>query len=130
MTRQIDHVGVVVADLEQAIRTYAKLGYEVRVRATIDGGKTQVAFVYPPHHDTALELMQPEPGVGPLGEFLRDKGPGVHHVAFRVDNLEEALQKAREEGFSPVQEPREGVGGSRVAYIGGHQGIMIQLVQR
>lgn len=131
MLKQIDHLGIIVSDLEAAVALYERLGYRLRLRTELDGGATKVAFVDPPAPGAALELMQPTPGVGMLGQFLQEKGPGVHHVAFWVPDVDQALAQLRQQGMPLMeQQSRPGIGDSRIAYAGYQDGVLIQLIHR
>lgn len=131
MLKQIDHLGLVVRDLEASIKTYEQLGYRVRMRGELEGGATKVAFVDPPGEGAAIEIMQPTPGVGMLGTFLQERGPGIHHVAFWVEDVDKTLAQLDEQGFQCMdKQSKEGVGGSRIAYAGERDGILIQLINR
>lgn len=131
MLQQIDHLGLVVENLDASVAMYEQLGYRVRIRAELDNGATRVVFVDPPGTGAAIEIMEPTPGVGMLGEFLQERGPGIHHVAFWVDDVDATLAQMRENGFPDADAAsKEGVGGSRIAYAGARDGILIQLIHR
>lgn len=131
MLEHVDHLGLVVRDIEAAVAMYEKLGYRVRLRSELDGGATKVVFVDPPGTGAAFEIMEPTPGVGMLGQFLDQRGPGVHHVAFWVKDVDEALAELQRQGFEVMDKSsRPGVGGSRIAYAMERDGYLIQLINR
>jgi methylmalonyl-CoA/ethylmalonyl-CoA epimerase len=113
----IDHVGVAVDDLEEAIALYSdRLGMPLAHRETVaDQGVEAVLLDV---GDCHVELLRP---LGPdtaVGKFLDRKGPGLHHVAYRVDDIEAALARLQGEGIELIDtEPRTGIRNSRVAFV-------------
>lgn len=125
----IAHLGIAVADLASAIPFYRDvLGLEpgpaeVADRATI------VSF---PAGAGAVELLEPRDPEGPVGRFLARRGPGIHHVCFRVPDLDGALARCRALGYRLVDEtPRLGAGGRRIAFLHPRStaGILIELTE-
>lgn len=112
---RVAHIGIAVADLDEAVAFYRDiLGATPSGRVTADG-----ASLVPMHvGDVEIELMCPDEPDGPVAKFLRRRGPGIHHICFRVPDLEHALEQCREQGYRLVDEvPRPGVGGRRVAFV-------------
>jgi methylmalonyl-CoA/ethylmalonyl-CoA epimerase len=113
----IDHVGVAVGDLDEAIALYqGKLGMPLAHRETVaEQGVEAVLLDVGECHVELLRPLAPETAVG---RFLDRKGPGLHHVAYRVDDIDAALARLRSEGIELIdQEPRAGIRNSRVAFI-------------
>jgi methylmalonyl-CoA/ethylmalonyl-CoA epimerase len=113
----IDHVGVAVDDLDQAIALYeGKLGMPLAHRETVE--QQGVEAVLLDVGDCHVELLRP---LGPdtaVGKFLDRKGPGLHHVAYRVDDIDAALARLKDEGIELIDsEPRTGIRNSRVAFV-------------
>jgi methylmalonyl-CoA/ethylmalonyl-CoA epimerase len=113
----IDHIGVAVADLDAAIalheRTYAM---PVVHRETVSAqGVEAVLLDVGENH---VELLRPLADDTPVGRFLAARGPGLHHVAYTVADIDAALQRLREHGVRLIDEtPRTGIRGSRVAFL-------------
>lgn len=112
---RVAHIGIAVADLDAAASFYTDvLGLEPAAPVTADG-----ATIVPVHMgDVEIELMQPETPDGPVAKFLAKRGPGIHHICYRVPDLERALEECRNRGYQLVDEtPRAGAGGRRVAFV-------------
>jgi methylmalonyl-CoA/ethylmalonyl-CoA epimerase len=113
----IDHVGVAVSDLEAAIALYeGKLQMPLAHRETVtEQGVEAVLLDVGDCHVGLLRPLGPETAVG---KFLDRKGPGLHHVAYRVDDIDAALAQLRAEGIELIDaEPRTGIRNSRVAFV-------------
>jgi methylmalonyl-CoA epimerase len=113
----IDHVGVAVSDLDEAIALYqGRLGMPLAHRETVaEQGVEAVLLDVGECHVELLRPLAPETAVG---RFLDRKGPGLHHVAYRVDDIGAELERLRSEGIELIdQEPRAGIRNSRVAFI-------------
>lgn len=123
----LDHVGVAVASIEDARPTFELLtGHRCSPVETLAEQGVDVAFVGP------LELLEPLAPDTPVGRFLERRGPGLHHVAFQVGDLEAALSRFRSAGMRLVDEaPRPGARGHQVAFLhpGSTGGILVELVQ-
>jgi methylmalonyl-CoA/ethylmalonyl-CoA epimerase len=112
---RIAHVGIAVPDLEPALAFYRDvLGLEPHAPEMVDGA-TIVAL---PFGDSEVELLAPVDPDGPIGKFLARRGPGIHHICYRVPDLDAALVACREAGYRLVDEvPRKGAGGRRIAFV-------------
>jgi methylmalonyl-CoA/ethylmalonyl-CoA epimerase len=115
--RGIHHLGVAVQDLDEALGTYERLfGAELEHRATMaDQGVEAVAVRV---GSDRVELLSPLEGDSPVGRFLASRGPGMHHVAFEVEDIRAALEALRRDGAELVDdEPRAGMFGLQVAFV-------------
>jgi methylmalonyl-CoA/ethylmalonyl-CoA epimerase len=112
----IDHIGVAVEDLDSALALYERsFGMPVAHRETV--AEQGVEAVLLDVGDCHVELLRPLGPETPVGKFLDRKGPGLHHVAYRVDDIDAALAGLRERGIELIDaEPRTGIRGSRVAF--------------
>ena len=113
----IDHVGVAVSDLDDAIALYQRrLGMPLAHRETVaEQGVEAVLLDVGECHVELLRPLAPETAVG---KFLDRRGPGLHHVAYRVDDIDAELERLRSEGIELIdQEPRTGIRNSRVAFV-------------
>jgi methylmalonyl-CoA/ethylmalonyl-CoA epimerase len=114
---RIHHLGVAVRDLEEAFDTYARLfGAELEHRDTLDEqGVDAVALRL---GDSRVELLGPRGEDTPVGRFLAKRGPGMHHVAYWVDDIEAALADLADAGAQLIDEhPRRGLYGLQVAFV-------------
>ncbi|TMD29127.1 MAG: methylmalonyl-CoA epimerase [Chloroflexi bacterium] len=112
---KIHHVGVAVSDLDEAIALYQKVfGAELVHRASTD--ELTAAFLQA--GDAEVELLQPLRDDSPVGKFLANRGPGLHHIAVAVSDIDEAIAEARADGLEMIdQEPRIGLHGTRIAFV-------------
>lgn len=132
MIKKIDHIGIAVNSIEKTSELFSKiLGLKVAGEELIEEQKVKVAFL--PLGDSELELLESTSPDGPIARFIEKKGEGIQHIAFRVDNLEKALEKLKEEGFRLIDEkPRYGAGGAKIAFLHPKNinGILIELSER
>ena len=126
----IHHIGVAVADLEEAVTTYARLlGAEVEARETIESQGAEAVALH--IGDSRVELLAPLGEDTPVGRFLGRRGPGMHHVAYEVDDLRAELARLDGQGVELVdREPRRGLYGLQVAFIhpDAVHGVLTELV--
>jgi methylmalonyl-CoA/ethylmalonyl-CoA epimerase len=117
MFDQIDHVGVAVEDLDGAIELY-EAGFEMKLahRETVESqGVEAVLLDIGGGHVELLKPLGPDTAVG---KFVAKRGPGLHHVAYAVDDIDAALGRLKEEGIDLIDsEPRVGIRNSRVAFL-------------
>jgi methylmalonyl-CoA/ethylmalonyl-CoA epimerase len=113
----IHHLGVAVDDLDIALRTYERLfGAEVEHRATVDDQGVRAASVR--IGAGRVELLEPLAEDTPVGRFLAKRGPGMHHVAYEVDDLPTTLAELADAGADLIDEaPRAGLFGLEVAFV-------------
>jgi methylmalonyl-CoA/ethylmalonyl-CoA epimerase len=127
----IDHIGVAVEDLEEAIHLYRdRLGMPEQHRETVE--EQGVEAVLLEIGDGHVELLAPLSSETPVGRFLERQGPGMHHVAYRTDDIDAALEAVRGAGLRLIdEEPRIGIRGSRVAFVHPKStgGVLTELVQ-
>jgi methylmalonyl-CoA/ethylmalonyl-CoA epimerase len=113
----VHHVALAVEDLDEAVSTYVRLfGAEVEERARID--EQGVDAVYLRVGGERVELVSPLAEDTPVGRFLARRGPGMHHVAFEVDDVAEAVDELGRRGARVIEPaPRPGFGGHQVAFV-------------
>jgi len=114
---RIDHIGIAVEDLDAALALYERdYGMTLVHRETVtDQGVDAALLDVGENH---VELLGPLGPDTPVGKFLAKKGPGIHHVAYQVDDIDAALQALRESGMRLIDEtPRVGIRDSRVAFL-------------
>ena len=128
--RGIHHLGVAVADLDEAIATYERLyGAELEHRALIADQGVEAAAVLV--GSARVELLAPLGPDTPVGKFLAKRGPGMHHVAYEVDDVGAELRRLSADGVQLIDEqPRKGLFGLEVAFIhpDANHGVLAELV--
>ncbi len=131
MFGRIDHIGVAVDDLEEAVALYSeRLAMAVQHRETVE--EQGVEAVLLEVGESHVELLSP---LGPdtaVGKFLERNGPGLHHVAYGTDDIDAALDSLRAAGLRLIDEqPRTGIRGSRVAFVHPKStgGVLTELVE-
>ena len=117
MLGRIDHFGHAVEDLDDALAIYTgSLGLHVQHREVVEEQGVEAALVQV--GDTHVELLCPLNAETPVGKFLERRGPGMHHVAYAVPDIEAALEEARAAGLRLIDEqPRTGIRETRVAFL-------------
>lgn len=130
--KHIDHIGIAVKSIEQAGRFYTDiLGLKIHEIERVVDQKVDVAFL--PITDSEVELLQSTEPDGPVARYIESKGEGVQHIAFRVENIEEALKELKAKGVRLIdQEPRRGAGGARIAFIHPKEtnGVLVEICER
>jgi methylmalonyl-CoA epimerase len=117
MLGRIDHVGVATEDLDGAISLYeGTLGMPLAHRETVESQGVEAALL--DVGDGHVELLRPLGPDTPVGKYLAKKGPGLHHVAYAVDDIDAALERLKEAGIELIDsEARTGIRDSRVAFV-------------
>ncbi len=113
----IEHIGIAVNSLEESIPYYEKvLGLECYAIEEVADQKVRTAFFRV--GDTKIELLESTDPEGPIGKVMEKKGPGVHHLAFAMDDVGEALQYAGNHGVRLIDEkPRNGAEGLKIGFL-------------
>ncbi len=129
---EIAHIGIATRQLKEATAFWQDaLGLEVD--STEDVGEQGVRIAMLPIGETHIELLEPLTPESPVGKFLDKRGPGIHHIAIRVDDIRAALEQLKEKGARLIDEtPRIGAGGCLVAFIhpSSTNGVLLELVQQ
>lgn len=124
----LDHIGIAVRDLRAARGLYEALGLRCSGVEEVLSEHVQVALF--PIGDTRLELLQSTTGDGVIARFIERRGEGIHHICFRVRDLEGTLADLKSKGFRLVGgKPRRGEGGARVAFVhpASTAGVLLEL---
>ena len=130
MFKKIDHLGIAVSNLEEAVKTYELLGIKAAGVEEVAEQKVKVAFL--PVGESNLELLMPTDEKSSIARFLLNRGEGIHHIALLVDNIEEKLDELKEKGFTLIDEnPRIGAHGKKIAFIHPKsvKGVLIELCE-
>ena len=131
MFGSIDHIGIAVSDLDAAIAIHRDTyGMPLVHRETVAEQGVEAALL--DVGESHVELLAPLSPDTPVGRFLERRGPGLHHVAYRVDDVAATLDELRAAGLRLIDEaPRTGIRGSRVAFLhpSASGGVLTELVQ-
>ena len=129
---KIDHLGIAVNSIDEGKSLWTDmLGLAFEGSETVEEQKVTTAFF--PVGESEVELLESTAPDGPIAKFLEKKGQGFHHVAFRVENIEEALEELKEKGIKLIDEkPRKGAGGARIAFLHpkATNGVLVELCER
>ena len=129
---KIDHLGIAVNSIEDGKSLWTDaLGLHFEGIETVEEQKVTTAFF--PVGESEVELLESTAPDGPVAKYLEKKGPGVHHVAFRVENIEEALAELKEKGVRLIDEkPRKGAGGAKIAFLHpkATNGVLVELCEK
>jgi len=132
MIEKIDHIGIAVKSVKETSKLLSNiLGLKITGEEIIEEQKVKVAFL--PLGDSELELLESTSPEGPIARFIEKKGEGIQHIAFRVNNIEEVLEKLKKEGVRLIDEkPRYGADGAKIAFLHpkSTNGILIELCER
>ncbi|MGB9686669.1 MAG: methylmalonyl-CoA epimerase [Rectinema subterraneum] len=131
-TLKLDHIGIAVEKIDAALSVWEGiLSLPLHGIEEVADQKVKTAFM--PIGESEIELLESTDPEGPIGKFLAAKGQGVHHLAFRVANIEEALAELKAKGVRLIDEtPRYGAGGARIAFIHPKAtgGVLVELCER
>lgn len=129
----VDHVGVAVKNLDEAVRIYRDvLGFQFEGIQVLAERKVKVAFLST-GGKTRIELLEPLDADSSVAKFLETRGEGIHHFAVNVDNIEETLQNLKQKGITLVDEqPRVGAEGKKIAFVHpkSTKGVLLELVMK
>ena len=125
---KIDHIGVAVVSIDDALPVYLALGLEESRREEVPSQRVVTAFL--PAGDSSIELLEPTSEDSPVARFLMKRGPGVHHICFAVRDIEAAVRDLAGKGFRLINSrPAPGAHGKKVVFLhpdAGH-GVLIEL---
>jgi methylmalonyl-CoA/ethylmalonyl-CoA epimerase len=127
----LDHVGIAVKDLAAALAFYRDaLGLDVEPPEDVASQAVRAHFV--PVGDSKLELLEATAEDSPIAKYIDKRGPGLHHITLRVDDLDAAIARLKARGLRLIDEvPREGAEGSRIAFVhpSSAHGVLVELKQ-
>ncbi|HNQ37540.1 MAG: methylmalonyl-CoA epimerase [Prolixibacteraceae bacterium] len=113
----IEHIGIAVENLEEAIAFYEKV-YGLKCYAIEEVADQKVKTAFFKVGQTKIELLESTDPEGPIGKFIANKGQGIHHLAFAVENVGEALENAEDNGVRLIDKgPRKGAEGLRIGFL-------------
>ncbi|HSL20932.1 MAG TPA: methylmalonyl-CoA epimerase [Vicinamibacterales bacterium] len=131
MKAVLDHIGIAVRDVEEALAFYrTALGLEAERPEDVESQRLRAHFL--PAGEASLELLEATAPDSPIAKYVEKRGPGLHHVALRVDDIRAALAALKARGIRLIdEEPRPGAHGSLVAFIhpAAAHGVLVELKQ-
>ena len=129
---KIDHLGIAVNSIEEGRRFWSEvLGLQFEGSETVEAQKVTTAFF--PVGESEVELLESTAADGPVAKYIEKRGQGIQHVAFRVADIEEALEELKSKGVQLIdQTPRVGAGGARIAFLHpkATNGVLVELCER
>jgi methylmalonyl-CoA/ethylmalonyl-CoA epimerase len=129
---KIDHLGIAVNSIGEGKRFWTDtLGLEFEGSETVEEQKVTTAFF--PVGESEVELLESTSPDGPVAKYIEKKGEGIQHVAFRVENIEAALEELKQKGIRLIDEkPRIGAGGAKIAFLHpkATNGVLVELCER
>lgn len=128
----IDHIGIAVKSIEEGGKFFRDiLGLKLENIEIVEEQKVKTGFF--PITDSEIELLESTEPDGPVAKYINARGEGIQHIAFRVENIDEALQELKEKGVRMIDnEPRKGAGGARIAFIHPKEshGVLVELCEK
>jgi methylmalonyl-CoA epimerase len=128
----IDHIGIAIADLDAALGFYRDaLGLEIEAPEDVPSQRVRAHFI--PAGGAALELLEATAEDSPIARYIARRGPGLHHITLRVDDIHRALDRLKARGVRLIDEsPRPGAHGSLVAFIhpSSAHGVLVELKEQ
>ena len=117
MISELDHIGIAVYRLEDVLHVYRDLlGIELQNLRISEDHKIKAALLK--LGNTNIELIEPLRGEGPITKFLKKRGQGIHHIAFKADNVEMMIDQLKEKGVELIdKKPRKGIEGGKIAFL-------------
>ncbi|RLF77487.1 methylmalonyl-CoA epimerase [Thermococci archaeon] len=131
MIKRIDHVGIAIKNLDEAIKVWESLGLNVEEIEEVPEQKVRTAIFHV--GESRIELLEGTSEDSPISKFITKRGEGIHHIALGVDDIEEHLKKLEEQGFRLInKQPRNGAGGAKIAFVHPKSvnGVLLELCQR
>ena len=129
--KSIEHIGIAVEDLDKAIGLYAKL-LNTPCYKTEEVPSENVITAFFKSADQKIELLASTNSLGPIAKFLAKKGPGIHHIAFAVEDINREIKRLKSEGFVFVSEtPKRGADNKLVVFLNPKSagGVLVELCQ-
>ncbi len=129
---KVDHIGIAVNSIDDAKTFWTDvLGLPFEGDETVSDQKVRTGFF--PVGESEVELLESTDPDGPIAKYIEKKGQGMQHVAFRVENIDQALEELKEKGVRLIDEtPRKGAGGAKIAFLHpkATNGVLVELCER
>lgn len=132
MGYKIDHIGIAVKSIDKALCFYEK-GLNIKCNNTEDIEKQGVRVAFLPIEDSEIELLEPLNESGTVFKFIEKRGEGIHHIAFRVQSIDEEIKRLKDLEIIFIDEnPSYGAGGARIVFIHPKSagGVLVELCER
>lgn len=114
--KKLDHIGIAVKALDEAITTYENMGFVLEKIEEVPEQKVRTAFFKV--GETHIELLEATDESSPIAKFLEKRGPGIHHIAMEVEDLDAAVENNQAAGIRMTQDkPSIGAGGHRISFV-------------
>jgi methylmalonyl-CoA/ethylmalonyl-CoA epimerase len=129
MNSSVAHIGIAVTSITEALAFYRDILGLSPGHPEIADGATIVSLHF---GGVDVELLEPQNPTSPVGKFLAKRGPGIHHICYRVSDLDATLERCRTAGYQLIdQTPRRGAGGRRIAFLHPKttNGILLELTE-
>ncbi len=135
MSIEIDHLGIAVRSLDEGLRLYQQmLGMNLVLRETVEDEQVNVAMLPAGIGSDAarIELLEASDQNSTVAKFIEKRGPGLHHIALRVDDLPSTIDRLKREGARLLNEPRRGAGGHSYVFVhpSSTGGVLLELIQK
>lgn len=127
---KLDHIGIAVSSIEEALRTYQSLGFQIEDIVTIEEQKVRLAIL--PTGESQIELLEPTDDSSLIKRFLEKKGEGIHHLCFKVENLAQKVSELKNANIQILDQiPCRGYENRKVAFLHPKttHGVLIELVE-
>jgi len=117
MITGLKHIGIAVNNIDEALQVFeSTLGLKLEKTRTLDERKLKIAFLEV--GEARIELLEPTDKESTIAKFLEKRGEGIHHIAFKVTNIEDTLKQLKNQGVALIDEkPREGAEGGKIAFL-------------
>jgi methylmalonyl-CoA epimerase len=135
MSIELDHLGIAVRTLEEGLRFYEQLlGMQVTRRETVESERVNVAMLPLTRSSSGsrIELLEPMDADSTIAKFINKRGPGLHHIALRVDDLRTTVERLKSEGVQLLNEPATGAGGHMYVFVhpASTGGVLLEFIQK
>jgi methylmalonyl-CoA epimerase len=131
MLEKLDHIGIAVKDLDQAIKLYKDV-FGIEPSLVYESAYTKAKIAFIPIGETRIELIQPSNPESVVGKFLEKKGEGIHHISFKVKDVDQSLGELEKKGIQLIdKKPRKVRENERVAFLHpkSTNGVLFELIQ-
>jgi methylmalonyl-CoA/ethylmalonyl-CoA epimerase len=131
MLEKLDHIGIVVKDLDQAIKLYKDI-FDIGPNLVYESAYAKAKIAFIPIGEARIELIQPSNPESVVGEFLEKKGEGIHHISFKVKDVDQSLMEFELKGVRLIDKKSRKVrGNERVAFLDSKSthGVLMELIQ-
>lgn len=129
--KKIDHIAIVVPDIQEALAFWREaLGLKLSHTEEVASQETLVAFL--PSGGTEVELVEPTTETSGMARYMDKRGPGMHHICFQVEGIEQILERLKAKGIQLInEEPTIGAGGKKIAFIHPKStgGVLVELYE-